>query len=74
MPKITPTIKAEPVGHVRNEAVENAAKIQAEYKKKEATVKKGQVAPTQSLRERILSMSLFPNVYNKSYIMRYGVD
>lgn len=74
MPKKTPTIKALPVGQERNEAEEQAARIASEYKKKEAPVKKSQVAPVQTLRERILSMSLFPNIYNKASVMRYGID
>lgn len=74
MPKKTPTVKAMPVGHVRDEAVEQAAKISAEYKKKEPGVKKGEVAPASTLRERILSLSLFPNLYNKKMVMRYGTD
>lgn len=72
MPKITPTIKADPVGSLRDEAAEQAARIQSQYKMKEPPVKKGQVAPVQTMRERILSLSLFPNTFNRSNVMRYS--
>jgi hypothetical protein len=51
-----------------------AVKIQAESKVKQAKTPKGTVAPATSLRERILSISLFPNPYNKSNVYRYGID
>ena len=51
-----------------------AVKIQAESKLKKAKVPKGNVAPATTLRERILSISLFPNPYNKANVYRYGLD
>jgi hypothetical protein len=51
-----------------------AAKIKAESQVKEAGTPKGTVAPATSLRERILSLSLFPNPYNKSMVSRYEKD
>ena len=51
-----------------------ATKIQAEHKVKKAKVPKGSVAPATTLRERILSISLFPNPYNKASVYRYGLD
>jgi hypothetical protein len=51
-----------------------AAKIKAESQVKEAPPPKGTVAPTTSLRERILSLSLFPNPYNKKMVSRYEKD
>ena len=51
-----------------------AVKIQAESHVRKAKKPKGSVAPATSLRERILSISLFPNPYNKASVYRYGID
>lgn len=45
-----------------------AAKIRDMYLEKPAKMKKGNVGPCPSLRERILSMSLFPNIYNARHL------
>ena len=51
-----------------------AAKIQAEHKVKEAKAPKGTVAPATTLRQRILSLSLFPNPYNRQMVAKYEKD
>jgi hypothetical protein len=52
----------------RDPAEAQAARISAVNKVKQAAVPKGQVAPVASLRERILAVSLFPNLYNRTYL------
>lgn len=56
----------------RDEAETQSAKIKAEYEVKEAKLKKGTTAPTLTLRQKILSLSLFPNPYNRKMILKYG--
>jgi hypothetical protein len=52
----------------RDPAEAQAARISGLNRVKQAPVPKGQVAPVASLRERILAMSLFPNLYNRTYL------
>jgi len=47
-----------------------AAKIKDMYLDKPYKPKPGSMGPVKSLREHILSMSLFPNVYNKKFVER----
>lgn len=49
-----------------------AAKIQAVFLNKQEAVKPGTISKAATLRQRILSVSLFPNVHNKKFITRYG--
>lgn len=49
----------------RTEAEEQAAKISAIYKDKQVMPRKPMVGNATTMRERILCMSLFPNIYNK---------
>jgi hypothetical protein len=51
----------------RDEREEQAARISSLYRVKEAPVPAGCVAPTETLRRRIMAMSLFPNVHNKAH-------
>ena len=51
-----------------------AAKIQAESHLREPKTPKGTVAPAHTLRQRILSLSLFPNPYNRQMVARYEKD
>ena len=51
-----------------------AAKISAEHKVKTKKPRPGTVAPAQSLRQRILSISLFPNPYNREAVSKYEKD
>lgn len=51
-----------------------AAKIAAEHKVKPAPAPKGTVAPATTLRQRILSISLFPNPYNREMVAKYEKD
>ena len=46
-----------------------AQKIKDVYLAKEPKVKPGNVGPYKTMRERILAMSLFPNVFNKHMVM-----
>jgi hypothetical protein len=71
--KVIPNKKVETV-RTNDPAEVQAAKIQAEHKVKEAPPPKGTVAPATSLREKILSLSLFPNPYNKQMVSRYEKD
>ena len=68
---ILPTASQE---YLRDPAEVSAAKIKAEKTVKTPKLKKGNVAPTGTLRERILSISLFPNPYNREMIMRYATE
>ena len=43
---------------------EQAARIRGVYLDKRAVPKKSEVGEAKSMRERILSLSLFPNLYN----------
>lgn len=56
----------------RSEAEDQAARIRAVYLDKKPMPKAPEVGKTTTLRERILSVSLFPNLYNKSYLQREG--
>lgn len=61
----------------RDEAEAQSARIKAVFVEGEAGMnpkcqQKGTVAPTDSLRKRILSLSLFPNPYNREYIKKYS--
>ena len=50
-----------------------AARIKAVYlDKTEAKAPKANVGERNSLREKILSLSLFPNTHNKKMVMRYS--
>jgi len=51
----------------RDEREEQTARISGRYRMKEAPVPAGCVAPTETLRRRIMAMSLFPNVHNKAH-------
>ena len=52
----------------------HTAKIKAEYRKKDPkpTNPGHQIGDASEMRKRILSMSLFPNVFNKDMVMRYN--
>lgn len=54
----------------RDEAAEQSAKISGQFRVKQPRVPPGQVAPVNTLRERILAVSLFPNLYNRSAMMK----
>ena len=54
----------------RTEKVEQAAKIQGMSRVTQAPVPRGNVAPFSTLRERILAVSLFPNLFNRSAVMK----
>jgi hypothetical protein len=54
----------------RDPAMAQAARISAVHKVKRAAVPAGQIVPVASLRERIQAISLFPNVYNRSFLDR----
>ena len=47
-----------------------ANKIKDVYLDKPYKPKPGQVGPVKSLREHIMSMSMFPNVYNRASVSR----
>ena len=47
------------------------AKIKAEYLSPEGKPEEATTANAMSLREHILSMSLFPNVYNSKYLNKH---
>ena len=52
-----------------------AYKIQAERtQNKRKTPGREATAPETTLRQRILSLSLFPNPYNRGMMLKYGVD
>lgn len=51
-----------------------AAKIRAEKDVPKAKKPTGTVAPSASLRQRILSISLFPNPYNRDMVAKYEKD
>ena len=53
----------------RDEAEERRAKISAEYKRKDPKPKEPNVAPYETMRERILKLSLFPNVFNRRSLL-----
>ena len=54
----------------RTEKVEQAARIQGMSRVTQAPVPSGNVAPVNTLRERILAVSLFPNLFNRSAVMK----
>lgn len=54
----------------RTEKVEQAAKIQGMSRVTQAPVPSGNVAPVDTLRARILAVSLFPNLFNRSAVMK----
>jgi hypothetical protein len=54
----------------KDPATAQSARISAVHKVKPAAVPQGQVAPVASLRERVLSISLFPNVFNRHFLNR----
>jgi hypothetical protein len=54
----------------RTEKVEQAAKIQGMSRVTQAPVPSGNVAPFNTLRARILAVSLFPNLFNRSGVMK----
>ena len=56
----------------RSEAETEAAKIKAVHQDKKSLPKKPEVGRATTMRERILSMSLFPNLYNKGMLERHG--
>jgi hypothetical protein len=53
----------------RNEVDERSAAIASEYNKKKPTPEKSFVGPAKSLREHVLRLSLFPNIYNRSTLL-----
>ncbi len=57
----------------RDEWKQQSAKISAVYyDKTEKKAPKVSVGQRDSLRARILSVSLFPNIYNKNFVMKYS--
>ena len=53
-----------------DEYAAEAAKIRDVYLDKPYKMKPGNVAKVHTLRERILCMSLFPNVFNRKFVER----
>ena len=54
-----------------------SARMKAQYQeaqkeKKIAAIKRPPVEKTQTLREKILGLSLFPDIYNQDYLRRHG--
>jgi len=58
----------------RDELEASAARMRSQYHKTDqAKIKPNpQVGEVRSLRERILNLSLFPNIHNRSFIMKEG--
>lgn len=54
----------------RTERVEQAARIQGMNRVKQAAVPSGNVAAVNTLRERILAVSLFPNLFNREGVFK----
>ena len=54
----------------RTEKVEQAARIQGMSRVTQAPVPSGNVAPVNTLRERILAVSLFPNLFNRDGVFK----
>jgi len=50
----------------------NAARIASVYRDRKTLSHPGGYGETNSLREQILKLSLFPNLYNKSELLRHG--
>jgi len=53
----------------RNEVDERSAAIASEYNKKKPAPEKPFVGQAKSLREHVLRLSLFPNIYNRSTLL-----
>jgi hypothetical protein len=63
--KAATLLKVKLTPYERDEAEAQAARISAVYHDKtEKSAPKATVGPRDSLRKRILAMSLFPNIYN----------
>ena len=56
----------------RSEHEEQAAKISADYLVKRPEPISTLEGKTTTMRERILALSLFPNIYNKHYLETHG--
>ena len=56
----------------RSEHEEQAARIRAIHLDKKSEPRNPSVGKASTLRERILAMSLFPNLYNKHYLETQG--
>ena len=57
----------------RDEMKAQAAKISAEFHDRtEKKAPRESVGKRDTLRERILSISLFPNTHNKNFVMKYS--
>ena len=70
--KVLPVAKQE---YERDELERSASQIKAEFQLPPAPKPaKAQVAPATTLRQRILSISLFPNPYNRQMMLKYGTD
>ena len=54
----------------RTERVEQAARIQGMNRVKQAPVPSGNVAAVNTLRQRILAVSLFPNLFNREGVFK----
>ena len=54
----------------RTPQVEQAARIQGMSRVTQAPVPSGNVAPVNTLRERILAVSLFPNLFNREGVFK----
>jgi len=64
-----------PAMESNNDSAEvQSAKIRAEYLANDNKAIRSiyNVAPVQTLRARILALSLFPNVYNRSMLVHHG--
>ena len=60
------------LGEIQGQQQEaQSAKIKGEYITERMEIAPAQVEPAQSLRARILSLSLFPNIYDKNYLMKH---
>lgn len=63
----TPTLLQ--LADTEEDSLVRQSKIKAEYLTPEGKRTERTAFPTMSLREHILSLSLFPNIYNQKYLM-----
>lgn len=70
--KVLPVAKQE---YERDELERSASQMKAEFNlPPPPKPSKAQVAPATTLRQRILSISLFPNTHNRQMLLKYGTD
>ena len=58
--------------NIMTPAEEQAFKIKSQYKMKPPKPEATEVGKLPSFREKILALSLFPNLYNKNFILKNG--